>query len=335
MVNHMAENNLLTNDQHGFWSGRSCTTQLLSVIEAWTDQLEKGMDIDALYFDFSKAFDTVPHRRLLSKLQSYKISKQIIDWVEAYLSNRKQRVLVNGTTSEWEPVSSGVPRGSVLGPVLFLVYINDLPKSVKNSIRLFADDTKIYRTVTTDSDCLSLQKDIDSIEEWASKWQLKFHPKKCKTMRIGVKHPKYNYTMTAEDGTIVQLEETVMEKDLGVVVDNKLTFSQHINSTVVKANQVVGMIRRSFKYMDKEIFVQLFTSRVRPILEYGNVIWNPRLIRDIDAIERVQRRATQTVPGISTMSYPDRLRTLRLPSLVYRRARGDMIETYKFLHNGV
>ena len=116
-------------------------------------------------------------------------------------------------------------------------------------------------------------------------------------------------------------------------MDNKLTFSQHINSTVVKANQVVGMIRRSFKFMDKEIFVQLFTSRVRPILEYGNVIWNPRLIRDIDAVERVQRRATKTVPGISTMSYSDRLRTLRLPSLVYRRARGDMIETYKLLHN--
>ena len=169
MVNHMAENNLLTYDQHVFWSGRSCTTQLRCLIETWTDQLEKGVDIDALYFDFSKAFDTVPHRRLLSKLQSYKTSKQIIDCVEAYLSNRKQRVLVNGTRSEKEPVSRRVPQGSVLGPVLFLVYINELPKSVKISIRLFADDTKMYRTVTTDSDCLSLQKDIDSIEEWASK----------------------------------------------------------------------------------------------------------------------------------------------------------------------
>ena len=145
MVNHMAENDLLTNDQHGFWSGRSCTTQLLSVIETWTDQLEKGIDIDVLYFDFSKAFDMVPHRRLLSKLESYKVSQQITDWVEAYLSNRKQRVLVNGTRSEWEAVSSGVPQGSVLGPVLFLIYINDLPKEVKNCIRLFADDTKLYR----------------------------------------------------------------------------------------------------------------------------------------------------------------------------------------------
>ena len=267
MVNHMAENDLLTNDHHGFWSGRSCTTQLLSVIETRTDQLEKGIDIDALYFDFSKAYDTVPHRRLLSKLESYKVSQQITDWVEAYLSNRKQRVLVNGTRSEWEAVSSGVPQGSVLGPVLFLIYINDLPKEVKNCIRLFADDTKLYRTVTTDLDCLSLQQDIDKLEEWASKWQLKFHTKKCKTMRIGDKYPKYNYTMIAEDGTIVQLEETVVEKDLGVVVDNKLTFSHHINSIVARANQVVGMIRRSFKYMDKDIFVQLFTSRVRPILK--------------------------------------------------------------------
>ena len=124
-------------------------------------------------------------------------------------------------------------------------------------------------------------------------------------MRIGDKYPKYKYIMTAEDGTIVQLEETVMEKDLGVVVDNNLTFSQHINTIVVRANQVMGMIRRSFKYMDKDIVVQLFTSIVRPILEYGNAIWSPILIGDIYAVERVQRRAKKTVTGISTMTYPD------------------------------
>ena len=135
---------------------------------------------------------------------------------------------------------------------LALIYINDLPKEVKNCIRLFADDTKLYRMMTTDLDCLSLQQDIVNVVEWASKWQLKFHPKKCKTMRIGDKYPMHHYTMTAEDGTIVQLEETVMEKDLGVVVDNKLTsFSHHINRIVARANQVVGVIRRSFKYMDK------------------------------------------------------------------------------------
>ena len=165
---------------------------------------------------------------------------------------------------------------------------------MKNSIRLFADDTKIYRTVTTEWTVYRYKRTLTASKNGLVNGSLnKFHPKKCMTMRIGDKYPKYNCTMTAEDGTIVQLEETVMETDLGVVVDNKLTFSQHINSTVVKADQVVGMIRRSFKYMDKEIVVQLFTSRVRPILEYGNVIWNPRLIRDIDAVERVQRRATK------------------------------------------
>ena len=124
---------------------------------------------------------------------------------------------------------------------------------MKNCIRLFADDTKLYRAVTTDLDCLSLQQDIDNIEEWASKWQLKFHPKKCKTMRIGDKYPKYNYTMTAEDGTIVQLEETVVEKDLGVVVDNKLTFSHHINSIVARANQVMG---KNFKMCTNAYFFE-------------------------------------------------------------------------------
>ena len=168
------------------------------------------MDIDALYFDFSKAFDTVSHKHLLSKLQSYKVSQQRIDWMKAYLSYRKQRVLVNGTRSDWEAVSSGVPQGRVLGRVLFLIYINDLPKSVKNCIRLFADDTKLYRTVMTDLDCL--QQGIENIEEWANKWQLKSHPKKCKTMRIGDKYPKYNYTITAEDETLVHLEETDTEK---------------------------------------------------------------------------------------------------------------------------
>ena len=139
--------------------------------------------------------------------------------------------------------------------------------------------------------------------------------------------------MKTSDGQTTEIKKTTAEKDLGVTIDNRLTFSVHINNTVKKANhQVMGMIRRTFKCIDKEIFALLFKSRVRPILEYGNTIWSPRLKKDSDAIERVQRRATKTVPSFATLSYPERLRVLNLPPLIYRRARGDMMETYKYQH---
>ena len=333
-VKHMSQNNLFTKEQHGFLGGRSCITQLLSALEEWTDALDKGVDIDTIYFDFAKAFDTVPHRRLVAKLKSYQISRQLVRWTESYLHNRVQQVSVNSVCSEWIKVTSGVPQGSVLGPVLFLAFINDMPGTVENSIRLFADDTKLYRAVTSaDNDRKSLQRDIDTLDAWSQKWMLKFHPDKCKIMRIGQRHREHTYSMKTSDGQTTEIKKTTAEKDLGVTIDNRLTFSEHINNTVKKANQVMGMIRRTFKFIDKDIFALLFKSRVRPILEYGNTIWSPRLKKDIDAIERVQRRATKTVPGLATLPYPERLRVLKLPSLIYRRARGDMIETYKYQHN--
>ena len=140
---------------------------------------------------------------------------------------------------------------------------------------------------------------------------------------IGQRHREHTYIMKISDGQTTETKKTTAEKDLGVTIDNRLTFSEHINNTVKKANQVMGMIRRTFRFIDKEIFALLFKSRVRPILKYGNTIWNPRLKKDIDAIER----ATKTVPGLATLPYPERLRVLKLPSLIYRRARGDMIET--------
>ena len=292
------------------------------------------MDIDTIYFDFANAFDTVPHRRLVAKLKSYQISRQLVRWTESYLHNRVQQVSMNGVCSEWIKVTSGVPQGSVLGPVLFLAFINDMPGTVENSIRLFADDTKLYRAVTSaDNDRKSLQRDIDTLDAWSQKWMLKFHPDKCKIMRIGQRHREHTYSMKTSDGQTTEIKKTTAERDLGVTIDNRLTFSEHINNTVKKANQVMGMIRRTFKFIDKDIFALLFKSRVRPILEYGNTIWSPRLKKDIDAIERVQRRATKTVPGLATLPYPERLRVLKLPSLIYRRARGDMIETYKYQHN--
>jgi hypothetical protein len=332
IVDHLFSNNLLAPEQHGFISGRSCTTQLLECMEDWTQILDDRGAVDVIYFDFQKAFDTVPHQRLLLKLRQYGVIGQVLDWTQAFLSGRRQQVSVNGSKSTWQDVISGVPQGSVLGPVLFAVYINDLPRLASSTIKLFADDTKLYRRINNHQDSEKLQQDINQLEKWSKEWLLKFHPNKCKVLRLGRKPSTFAYTMTDNNGEKITLEDTSMEKDLGVKIDNKLKFDEHIQSAAAKANQIVGLIRRSFTFIDVKTFPLLYRSLVRPHLEYGNVIWSPKYNKDIQLIENVQRRATKLVPGLKDLPYEERLKILQIPSMVYRRARGDMIEMYKYTH---
>lgn len=283
--------------------------------------------------DFKKAFDTVPHQRLAQKLHKYGISGNICKWIVNFLKDRKQRVLVNGKASEWAEVLSGVPQGSVLGPILFIIYINDLPECVSSCIKLFADDTKLYRVASSTQDCEKVQEDIDALQDWSKQWLLQFHPQKCKVLRVGKNHPDFTYTMNNIDGEQIELETTATEKDLGIHIDDKLNFNEHIAKSTARANKQMGLIRRTFKYIDKEIFTNLFKSRVRPILEYGNTVWHPKTKQQRDDIEAVQRRATKLVPGLKDTPYEERLQILNLPSLSFRRERGDVIEVYKYLHN--
>ena len=240
-------------------------------------------------------------------------------------------VSVNGQSSDWKPVTSGIPQGSVLGPVLFVLYINDLPDAMEYNSEpyLYADDTKIFREITNPSDCDLLQRDMHLMHDWSEKWMLKFHPDKCKTMRIGrSKVEKWEYNLKSGSKP---MEESTAEKDVGVIIDNKLSFDKHITEKVNKANSIVGIIRRTFEYLDIKTFRLLFTSLVRPHLEYANPVWNPYLQKHIDMIENVQRRATKMVPGLTNLSYEDRLRRLKMPTLTYRRTRGDIIEVYKIV----
>src|SRR6266536_3910236 len=160
LMKHLKDNKLLTNNQHGFMNNRSCLTNLLETLEQWTQALDDGYEIDAIFLDYQKAFDTVPHRRLLSKLLTYGVDGDILMWIENFLTERKMRVIVNGITAKWTRVNSGVPQGSVLGPILFLLYVNELPDIVKSSIKMFADDTKIWKTLKIDADVHSLQEDL-------------------------------------------------------------------------------------------------------------------------------------------------------------------------------
>eukprot|EP00794_Sanderia_malayensis_P010533 gene10533-11645_t len=269
IMDYLFNNKLLTDCQHGFVRRRSCITQLLECLDVWTEILDSGGNVDVLYMDYAKAFDKVAHIRLLKKLQGYGPTKQILDWIRSFLDGRRQRVKMNGEVSRWADVLSGAPQGSVLGPVLFVSYINDLPDEIHTHVKLFADDTKVYADVSKSIKSQELQGDITRLDEWARKWQLAFNSSKCKVMHMGNKNPQQSYYMEVDSKT-VKLEKTKLEKDIGVHVDNKLKFDRHVEIQCNKANQILGLIRRAFTFIDLDSMKKLYTSLIRPILEYGH-----------------------------------------------------------------
>ena len=243
-----------------------------------------------------------------------------------FLTNRHQRVFINNEVSDYMDVKSGVPQGSVLGPLLFIVFINDISDNVNSTCKIFADDTKIY---SSSKNSHILQDDLNNILEWSRKWQLYFNISKCKVMHIGKNNPKHVYHIN--DNMYNVLNSTDSERDLGVMFDCNLNFDVHINTCVTKASKMIGIINRSFVYMNTMMFLTMYKSIIRPLLEYGNCIWSPLFKRQSIVIENVQRRATKLIPIISEWSYVDRLRYLKLPSLKYRRQRGDLIQLYKIV----
>ena len=332
IMEHMSSYDLFSKEQHGFRPGRSCITQLLEVMETWTEILDEGGTVDAIYFDFAKAFDTVPRERLLGKCEAYGMNGDMLKWIRSFLSGRKQRVAVNGCFSSWSDVTSGIPQGSVLGPVLFVMYINDLPDEVRSSVKIFADDTKAFRNVTSDDDIVELQNDINALCEWSEKWKLSFNADKCSHMTYGRKKINSSYTMKMSDGTRMKIKnDAEVEKDLGVTFDRGLMFRQHIGLIVKKVNRLIALVRKTFKYMDCHLFRLIYTALIRPHFDYADCIWSPHFQTDIAQLENAQRRATRLVPELLVLTYEERLQKLNLPSLVYRRRRMDMIQTFRIL----
>ena len=330
IMTHLLENSLLSTRQHGFINGRSTVTQLLNYLECCAKKVANGEVVDVVYLDFQKAFDKVPHARLIKKLRSYGIEGKLLAWIKEYLKDRTQIVRVNGELSRIAAVISGIPQGTVLGPLLFVIYINDILDNINSDGLLFADDAKIFRAITCKEDSLKLQDDIVNLEEWSDKWLLKFHPDKCHLLTLGkIENIMYSHRYQVGEK---EIEHTFVEKDLGVIMDSDLAFAEHMTQKVKKANNIVGIIRRSFSSLEKDTFVKLFIAFVRPHLEYCQAIWSPHLRKYVKLIEDVQIRATKLVDGFGKMEYHERLKKLNLPTLAYRRLRGDMIETYKHFH---
>ena len=329
IMQHLLQHNLLVPNQHGFTNGRSCLTNLLQMVENCSESLDKGLPTDIIYMDFAKAFDSVPHVRLCHKLRAIGISGNVLQWIEDFLCNRKQRVVVYGETSQWADVLSGVPQGSVIGPCLFLIFINDISSTMNSHVSIFADDTKILRCIRTDEDVLALQGDLETAGKWSREWKLGFNANKCHVLRVGKQQDLEIRPHYKLNGVI--LENVIEQNDLGVLIDSSLDFQKHINRCTNRAFSSWGIIRRTFDRLKPKMFKLLFKTYVRSHVEYCPQVWSPWKKGLIKRIERVQRAATRQVMGMTGKNYDERLKEIKLTTLAERRNRGDMIEVHKIL----
>jgi hypothetical protein len=288
---HLIDCSLLSENQHGFRKGRSCDTQLALLVHDLQTSVDNKREIDVVFLDIAKAFDTVPHDLLIKKLYSFNINQKVIQWIENFLSSRQQRVVINGVSSEWVNVLSGVPQGSVLGPLLFLLYINDLEDKLLCKVRLFADDSILYQEVGEGSVAL-MQNDLDAIARWCSTSKLSLNVKKCSVMRVSRKHNSSEpvYRLGSE-----QLEIVYSAKYLGVMLSHGLSWRCHITEMVGKANQRLRFVQRILRNCPQTIKTLGYLALVRPCTEYASSVWSPFHHNLIYDIEMVQRRAARFV----------------------------------------
>ena len=326
ILEHLSSSKFFSPQQHGFRKGHSCTTNLLTAVDEWKTILDRKGKVDVIYLDFSKAFDRVNHACLIKKLGRLGIKPPLIDWITSYLENRHFKVRVNFTLSQAMECPSGVPQGSILGPLLFLIYINDLPQQVSSDLLLFADDVKLWREIRNHNDILVLQEDLTRLQSWADDNRLTFNTSKCKVVHLRhVADYSYNFGNSP-------LEVSQVEKDLGVLVPYDLKSYANCDKNASQANLALVTLKRIFGQFDGRTFHIIFNSFIRPHLEYGNIVFPPSLQKDKDTLERIQRRATKSVRGLKFKPYEERLKSLNLCLLEYRRLRGDILMNYSILN---
>ena len=292
IMKHLDQHKFLVDYQHGFRRQRSCETQLVVTVEELARSLDNKTQTDMLILDFSKAFDTVAHQRLLLKLEHYGIRGQLLEWIRSWLTTRRQKVVVDGERSSEVPVKSGVPQGTVLGPLMFLLFVNDIGRNISSKLRLFADDTLLYREIKNKEDTSKLQQDLNTLEKWSKTWQMRFNPKKCVVQRIyKTRQPVIkDYQLMGHT-----LEAASHSTYLGVELARDLSWNEHINRITTKANRSLGFIRRNLNKCPEKVKEQAYIALVRPHLEYACCAWDPYLKKHVEQLDMIQRRSARFV----------------------------------------
>ena len=327
LVHFIEQNNIIAPQQYGFRTGRSCMSQLIYHFENLLTILEEHSNVDALYLDMSKAFDKVDHAILLRKLKAFGITGKVHNWITSFLSNRYQCVMIDGKKSREEKVLSGVTQGTVLGPILFILYINDITKAIKHCyICIFADDSKLVKAINNMNDKELFNEDIRSVTEWAIKNKMQLNNLKYQLLQYG-KNPDLKTPYTIDESVIVKKSDTVI--DLGVLMDENMTFSEHIVKIKNKGKKMAGFVLRIIHSRSEDVVMLLYKTYVRPHLEYACSVWSPYQINKIQELESIQRTVRNRIEGLSEMNYNQRLQKLNLFSLQRRRERYDIIHIWK------
>ena len=334
IMEHLDVKKVLASYQHGFRKKHSTESQLITTLEEITRSLDNNHQTDLVILDFSKAFDTVAHQRLLNKIAYYGVRDKTNAWIRTWLTTRNQKVVIEGEESQSVHVDSGVPQGTVLGPLMFLLFINDIGDNITSTIKLFADDCLLFRTIKTDDDTAILQTDLDRLNDWSRTWQMSFNTKKCYSMRIQRKKNPItrNYKMGGEI-----LHHVSSQAYLGVEIHENLNWKSHITTVASKAGRTLGFLRRNLGKCSPQIKEKAYISLVRSQLEYASAVWDPHRQTQIDQLEKIQRRAVRFICGNyqRDASVTAMREDLHLLTLEDRRRQARLTILYKIINHQI
>jgi ribonucleases P/MRP protein subunit RPP40 len=329
----LSTNQVIAKAQHGFQKAHSTLSNLLESLNDWTKNLDAGKDTDIAYIDFAKAFDSVSVPKLIHKLSHIGICNPLLSCIKSFLTDRSQRVLVGRSVSNYTPVISGVPQGSVLGPILFILYVNDIPNASANTdtSKLYADDVKRYALSCNFN---QFQIGLTKLDAWCLNWQLSVAPAKCSVFKLN------RYSSRQENNAVYHIGNQILSNiteidDLGITIDKQLSFSNHIHGVVGKAKQRIYLLFKCFTSRNVSLLLKAYVSYVLPLFDYCSPVWSPTKLTDIDLIEDVQRGFTKRLKDMHDLPYEDRLLKCGLISLELRRLRKDLCLCYQIVNGQI